>query len=142
MDSSEVIDKIDKKELRYLTSRSSGPGGQNVNKVNTKVELRFDVRGSASLNDEEKELILVRLKNRITSGGELVITSQTERTQSGNKAKVLSSFYKLIASALTIKPFRKATGPTKASRTERLKSKKLRGEIKKQRSSGSGFGEE
>ena len=142
MDQVEAKDRIDRKELRFLTSRSSGPGGQNVNKVNTKVELRYDVLNSSSLNDREKERILIKLRSKLTSGGELVITSQTERTQSGNREKVLEKFYKLISSALTDKKPRKATAPTGASKAERLKSKKHRGEIKKQRQSGLKLSEE
>jgi ribosome-associated protein len=125
--------KIGPGELRFNTSRSSGPGGQNVNKVNTKVELRFNVKNSPSLSEEEKIIISEKLKNRISSEGDLIIVSQSERTQTGNKGKVLEIFFRLIASALTRKPTRRATKPTNTSKAERLKSKKIRSGIKKQR---------
>jgi ribosome-associated protein len=120
-------------ELFYSTSRSSGPGGQNVNKVNTKVELRFDIKLSSLLTDPEKELIFNKLKNRITNDGELVIVSQSERTQLMNKKAVTEKFYVIISKALTIQKKRKSTGATYASKLKRLERKKIRGIIKKNR---------
>ncbi|NLO03435.1 MAG: aminoacyl-tRNA hydrolase, partial [Bacteroidales bacterium] len=87
-------------ELIYSSSRSSGPGGQNINKVSSKVELRFIVAASESLNDLQKQLILRKLKNRITKSGELVLSSQRERTQRQNKQIVTSKFFELIEKAL------------------------------------------
>lgn len=142
MDIQEAIAHIDRKEFRFLTSRSSGPGGQNVNKVNSKVELRFDISASTSLTDPEKEILFLKLKNRINSNGELVLTSQTERTQAGNKERVCEKFYSLIAKALSPDRPRKATRPTVASKAERLKQKKLRGDIKRTRHSGSNLSDE
>ncbi len=87
MSPGELRDRIPLSEIQYSASRSGGPGGQNVNKVSTKIELRFNVRNSVSLTETEKEKILVQLKNRINSEGELLIVSQTERTQLLNKKK-------------------------------------------------------
>ena len=121
-------------ELCYSTSRSSGPGGQNVNKVNTKVELRFDVKHSSLLTDQEKDLIFSKLMNRITNEGELVLASQSERTQLMNKKAVTEKFYEIISKALTIQKKRRPTGATLASKLRRLERKKIRGFIKKNRS--------
>lgn len=133
MNPEELRERIPQNEIIFSASRSGGPGGQNVNKVNTKVELRFHVRNSFHLRDTEKEKILVRLKNRINSEGELLITSQSERTQFMNKKKAEEKFFKLLASALTEKPKRKSSSPTSASIKERLKKKKFRSTIKKLR---------
>jgi len=111
-------------EIIFSATRSSGPGGQNVNKVNTRVELRFSVINSFIFSDEEKALISLKLKNRINSEGELIITSQTARTQLDNKEKALEKFFDLIEKALTIQKKRLKSGPTVASRLKRLESKK------------------
>ncbi len=126
----EISERIRPEEIRYATSRSSGPGGQNVNKVNTKVELRFNIPSSGSLSDEEKELIISKLQNRITNEGDLLIISQSERTQLRNKQKAEERLFRLLSSALTIKPARKATRPTLASKVKRVEAKKKRGQIK------------
>jgi ribosome-associated protein len=133
MSPEELRGRIPLNELIYSASRSGGPGGQNVNKVNTKVELRFHVGNSAYLSENEKEKILTVLKNRINSDGELLIVSQSERSQLMNRKKVDEKFFKLLASALTEKPERKATTPSGASKKERLQSKKIRAKIKKLR---------
>ena len=120
-------------EIGYSTSRSSGPGGQNVNKVNTKVELRFNVNLSSLLSDSEKELIISKLKNRITVDGELLLVSQSERSQLLNKSLVTEKFYDLLANALTIQKKRRSTQPTFTSKIKRLEKKKIRGIVKKLR---------
>ncbi|PIF02391.1 MAG: aminoacyl-tRNA hydrolase [Draconibacterium sp.] len=112
-------------ELHFSASRSSGPGGQNVNKVNSKVELRFAVNLSKFLSEEEKERILKVLKKRINLENELIITVQSERSQLANREKALQLFFSLIESALTIPKKRKKTVPTQASRLKRLESKKI-----------------
>lgn len=120
-------------ELVFSTSRSSGPGGQNVNKVNTKVTLRFDVAGSAVLTDEEKQIISAKLATRITTEGILVLVSQDKRSQLDNKAAVREKFAKLITKAFEKKKARKATKPSKASVKERIETKKRHAEKKKWR---------
>ena len=130
----EIKARLLKDELKFSTSRSGGPGGQNVNKVNTKIELRFRIAESHFLSDAEKEIILVKLKNRINSAGELLIVSQSERTQLMNRKKAEEKFYKLLASALTEKRKRKSTKPSAASKAKRLEKKKMKGVIKRLRS--------
>ncbi|HOO83591.1 MAG TPA: alternative ribosome rescue aminoacyl-tRNA hydrolase ArfB [Prolixibacteraceae bacterium] len=118
-------------ELEFSASRSGGPGGQNVNKVNTKVELRFKIAQSAFLTESEKQKIEKYCKNKINSNGELIISSQTERSQLKNKEKAIERFQHLIAMALKpIKP-RKATKPTPTSIEKRLSNKKILSEKKK-----------
>jgi ribosome-associated protein len=112
-------------ELIYSSSRSSGPGGQNVNKVNTRVELRFNLSGSSLLNDEEKNKIQSVLGNRINKEGFLILVSQTERSQLANKKKATERFYKLLEKALMPVKRRKPTRPTLASKERRIESKKL-----------------
>jgi len=129
----ELRERIPLNELIFSTSRSGGPGGQNVNKVNTKTELRFDIANSLHLTEPEKEKIMSRLKNRITSDGVLIITSQSERTQFMNRKRSQEKFYLLLASALTEKKKRRSTQPTGASVKERLEKKKIRSSIKKMR---------
>jgi ribosome-associated protein len=122
-------------EFVFSTSRSGGPGGQNVNKVNTRVELRFNILNSSLLTSEEKGIICEKLKNRINNEGELIITSQSGRTQLLNKKSVVEKFFDLVAKALTIKPYRRPTRPTLRSESERLYKKKKKGTIKKLRKS-------
>jgi ribosome-associated protein len=129
----ELRDRIPESEYSFLTSRSSGPGGQNVNKVNTKVEIRFNVQLSNSLSVKEKELICRNLKNRINSSGELVVKSQSERTQLRNRNKAVEKMLLLLSEALTEKPERKPTLPTLKSQAERIDEKKKRGRIKRMR---------
>ncbi|HNW50549.1 MAG TPA: alternative ribosome rescue aminoacyl-tRNA hydrolase ArfB [Prolixibacteraceae bacterium] len=117
-------------EFNFAASRSSGPGGQNVNKVNSKVELRFLIDTSILLSDNEKEIIKTKLKNKINSEGELIITVQTDRSQLKNKEKAIEKFYEILTKALTPRKTRKATLPTKASVEKRLDEKRLVSEKK------------
>lgn len=120
-------------ELIFLTSRSSGPGGQNVNKVNTKVTLKFDVLNSHILTQEEKEIVSSKLKSRITSEGILLLSSQEKRSQLQNKESVIQKFEGLLAEAFKKKKARKPTKPSKGSVQKRIKSKKQASEKKKWR---------
>jgi ribosome-associated protein len=117
-------------EFTFATARSSGPGGQNVNKVNTKVELRFNISLSRILLPEEKVILLQKLRNKINTEGELILTSQSERTQLANKSAVTEKFFKIISAALTIQKKRRATGPTPGSKLKRLNEKKIRSMLK------------
>lgn len=122
------------KELAFKASRSSGSGGQNVNKVSTKVELRFDIDKSVELNKDEKDRIKLKLKNRISNGKILIITSESERTQLGNKKKVIELFFELIEKAIKKPKKRLKTKPSKISVEKRLNEKKIQSEKKKNRS--------
>ena len=126
MNCQEIRDRIRENEFVFSSSRSSGPGGQNVNKVNTKIELRFNIVRCQVLSEIEKEKIFTRLGNKITLKGDLLIVSQSGRTQLLNKQKAIEKFYKMICSALKEKPERKATSPTRASAIGRLEKKKKR----------------
>jgi ribosome-associated protein len=120
-------------EFQFLTSRSSGPGGQNVNKVNSKVELRFDVQNSSLLSDDQKDILLKKLATKITSEGILSVISQRDRSQLVNKEDAIEKLYLLIEKALKpVKP-RKNTRPTKGSVERRLTTKRIKAEIKQNR---------
>lgn len=117
-------------ELRFTFSRSSGPGGQNVNKVNSRVTLWFDVKESSSLTELQKNKIRSRLANRINEAGILSITSTTYRTQRANREDAVQRFQALIAAALTERPVRKKTKIPRRIHEKRLQVKKRRGMIK------------
>lgn len=120
----EIDIDIREQDLRIDIFRSGGKGGQNVNKVETKIELYFDVLNSNLFKDEEKEKIFVKLKNRIDKNGILRIISQSERTQFLNKTKAVSKFYKLIEKALEKEKIRKKVKVSKAEKEKRLTGKK------------------
>ncbi len=117
-------------EFTFKASRSGGAGGQNVNKVSTKVELNFDVLNSALLTEEQKQIILTKLQNRINKEGVLQIIVQEERSQLGNKEIAIKKFYELIQKSFVVQKKRKATKPSKSSKQKRLNSKKRNSEIK------------
>ncbi len=121
------------KEFRFNTSRSSGPGGQHANKVETSVELRFDVQNSELLNQEEKERLLEKLSSKITKEGELIITAESKRSQVKNKEIAVEKFYTTLEKALKKRKKRKPTKPTKAAKEKRLQKKKKRADIKSKR---------
>ncbi len=125
MDTEELKERNFENEFIFSASRSSGPGGQNINKVNSKVELRFNVQNTTLLSPEEKEIITRKLKKKINKEGELVLVSQTQRTQLMNKKMVTEKFYDLISKALTLPVKRRPTRPTKASVVKRLERKHL-----------------
>ena len=120
-------------ECTFTGTRSSGPGGQNVNKVNTRIELRFNVSRSSKLTDEEKQLILSRLVKKISRDGDLVVVSQSERSQLANKKKAVEKFHSLLEKALEVRTKRIGTSPTRTSRIERMHSKQIRSSVKKLR---------
>ncbi|MCK9423549.1 MAG: aminoacyl-tRNA hydrolase [Bacteroidales bacterium] len=120
-------------EFSFTASRSSGPGGQHVNKVSTKVELRFDVVNSNLLSQEEKEVILSKVTGKINAEGVLIIVSQVERSQLKNKERTIEKFYALLANALKPRKKRKPTKPSQASKEKRLEAKRLQSEKKTRR---------
>ncbi len=121
------------KEMKFKTARSGGSGGQNVNKVETMVEGYFNVQASNLFSAEEKEVIIIKLANKITDEGFLLVKSQTERSQLGNKEQVIKKINTLINQALIKPKKRKPTKPTKAAKQKRIDTKKKKGEIKSNR---------
>lgn len=120
-------------ELQFQTSRSSGPGGQNVNKVNSRVEVRFDISNSALLNDDQKQLLLSKLASKITVEGILCLASQKTRSQLINKEDAIQKLNSLIIKALTPIKARKRTKPTAGAVEKRLTEKRHKSQIKQNR---------
>lgn len=120
-------------ELSYKTARSSGPGGQNVNKVESKVILLWDIAASSFLSDSQKSLLLERLKNRINKEGIFQLESSVDRSQLRNKELVLERFFNLLDSGLTVAKPRKATKVPKSKILERLDRKKKQAQKKSYR---------
>ena len=124
--------KIDERELQFEYIRASGPGGQNVNKVATAVQLRFNISDS-SLSDNIKSRLIKLAGKKITNDGVLVIEAKRFRTQEQNREDALHRFVELVYRSTKKPKSRIKTKPTKASREKRIKVKKQRGEIKKSR---------
>jgi len=124
---------IPSNEIKWRFSRSSGPGGQNVNKIESRVEIIFNLEDSKVLNDYQKEILKRNLKNKLVNNS-LRLAVQEHRNQLLNRQLALMKFSSIIKNALN-KPFklRKTTKPTKASKEKRIEFKKKRGELKKSR---------
>jgi len=133
-----IFDKINRQflnpELQFQASRSSGPGGQNVNKVNTRMVLIFHVFDSAILSDIQKELLKTKLANKIDSEGKIQIQAQEKRTQTQNKEVAIKKFYAMLAKAFIKIAPRLATKPGKAAIEKRLTGKRKQAERKNARS--------
>ena len=120
-------------ELQFKAVRSSGAGGQHVNKVSTKIELSFDVSNSNALSDREKERVLLKLNYRLTKENLLLLQCDESRSQHKNKELAIKRFLELIESALKVPKKRKKTKPSKAAIEKRLKAKKKSSEKKANR---------
>ena len=128
MDENQLIE-----EVTYKAVRSSGAGGQNVNKVASKVELHFEVEASDAVSEEEKQRLINKLSSRLTKNNELILQSDESRSQHKNKELVTQRFLEIIKEALKKPKPRKKTKPSKASKLKRLRAKKIQAEKKANR---------
>lgn len=124
---------VDEKELEFNFIRADGPGGQNVNKVASAVQLRFDIQSNITLSEEVKARLYKLAGKRVTQDGVLIIEAKRFRTQESNRADAMARFYSLVQKAIEKPKARKKTKPTKSSKDERLKEKKRRGDVKRTR---------
>ena len=120
-------------ELEFTASRSSGPGGQNVNKVNSKISVRFDVIRSNILTEAEKSTLLRKLSSHLTKDGVLMLSAQDKRSQLENKDAVIEKMERLIAKAFEVRKARRASKPSKSSVEKRITKKKVHSEKKQWR---------
>lgn len=121
-------------EIQFRFSRSGGPGGQNVNKVSTRVELLFDLAHSTAFDQQAKQLLAAKLARHLDSTGVLSITSQESRSQFQNRRTAVQKFIALVTRALHVPRKRKATAPTHAADVKRIEHKKKRSITKQRRS--------
>ena len=126
---------IPEDELTFHAVRSSGPGGQHVNKASTKIGITWDVKDTASLSDEERRRVLDRLATRIDSGGVLRVTAGERRSQLQNRAAALERMTQLVRDALRVQKPRKKTKPSRTAMEGRIAAKKRRSDLKKKRES-------
>ena len=131
-----ITDKlsIPEDELKFAASRSSGPGGQHVNKTSTRVTLSFDVANSPTLTEGQKTFVLSRLATRVSKEGILRVVSQQTRSQAANKELAVERFIELLQQALKEKPLRKRTAISAAAKQRRLDEKRRRSRLKQKRS--------
>jgi len=125
--------QIPRNELVFKASRSSGPGGQNVNKLSTKISAEVDITNCSFLTDEQKEIVLRKLAARLTKDNRLIVESQKFRSQKANRDFAVEKLTKIIENSLKKPKKRRPTKPTKTSVEKRLKSKKLKSLLKQQR---------
>ena len=125
---------IPEEELRFRFSASSGPGGQHVNKVETRVTLLFDVDESPSLCEEDRRRVMTRLSSRIGRNGVLRVVSQRHRSQRANREAAIERFAELLREALRREKTRRPTRPSRAARETRIRDKKKRSRLKRERS--------
>jgi ribosome-associated protein len=125
--------KIPDTELRVAFARSGGPGGQNVNKVNSKVELRWTPATSGALGEDDRAWLLAKLKSRLTKDGDLLVTSERSRDQGKNREDAAAKMAAIISAALFRPKKRRATKPSRGAKERRIGAKKHRAEIKKGR---------
>lgn len=124
---------IPRSELTFRTSRSGGPGGQNVNKLETRVELEFDVMRSESLSEKHRQVLMEKLKNRMSARGILRIAAQDSRSQWSNREEAVKRFVRLLEKALKPAKKRVPTRPSRSAQERRLLTKKRRSEKKRMR---------
>ena len=120
-------------ELIFTASRSSGPGGQNVNKVNSKITLKWDVVHSQVIDQEQKDLLLKKFSSRLTTGGVLMLTAQKSRSQIQNKEEAINKLDEILERAFHQKKIRKASKPSKAAKKKRIEGKRKNAEKKEWR---------
>ena len=125
---------IPEEELIFKASRSSGPGGQNVNKLNTRIELFFNVAESSSFSESQQKQVIRRLSKRIDKNGFIRVVSQAQRSQHANRLAAMERLQKLLANALKRKTVRKKTKVPYSAKQKRLEDKKRRSRLKQQRS--------
>jgi len=129
--------EVPETELEFIASRSGGPGGQNVNKVSSRITLRFDLERTTALTAEQRQRVRQKLSSRISSEGVLQISSQRTRSQDLNREDAVARFAELLRGALHEDKARVKTKATRSSREERLKEKRIRTSVKQARAKGS-----